>query len=183
MTLPPWPSRSPAHGSVFLREVAADDVGMARELSTDPYVPQVGSLPFNASIDDALAWIARQQGRHSEGAGFSFTVASVADDQAVGHCGLWLKDLDAGLATAGYAIVPSKRRRGYAADALLALTGFGWTLPGLARIVLQIEPWNAASQLTAEHAGYVRQDATADHQIFNGETREMLVYMADRLEN
>ena len=182
MTPSPWPSRPPAHGSVLLREVAPDDVGMARELSTDPYVPETGSLPFNASIDDALAWITRQQGRHSEGAGFSFTVASVADDQAVGHCGLWLKDVEAGLATAGYAIVPSQRRCGYAADALLALTGFGWTLPGLARILLHIEPWNIASQRTAERAGYVRQEATADHQIFNGETREMLVYTADRLE-
>lgn len=182
MTLPPWPSRLPAHGSVFLREVAPDDVGMARELSTDPYVPETGSLPFNASIDDACAWITRQQGRHSEGVGFSFTIASTADDQAVGHCGLWLKDLDAGLATAGYAIVPSQRGCGYAADALLALTGFGWTLPGLARILLHIEPCNIASHRTAERAGYARQDATADHQIFNGETREMLVYAADRLE-
>lgn len=87
---------------------------MARELSTDPYVPQTGSLPFTAS------------------------------------------------------------------DALLALTGFGWTVPGLARIVLHVEPWNIASQRTAERAGYVRQEATADHRIFSGETREMVVYEAVR---
>lgn len=180
MTLPPWPSWPPAHGSVLLREVAPEDVGMARELSTDPYVPQTGSLPFKASMDDALAWITRQRGRHSEGAGFSFSIAAAKGGQAVGHCGLWLNDLDAGLATAGYAIVPSQRRRGYAADALRSLTGFGWTVPGLARIVLHIEPWNTASQHTAESAGYVRQDGIADHRIFNGESREMLVYVASK---
>src|SRR5699024_2568349 len=75
---------------------------------------------------------------------------------------------------------PSQRRRGYAADTLLALTGFGWTVPGLARIVLHVEPWNIASQRTAERAGYVRQEATADHRIFSGETREMVVYEAVR---
>jgi ribosomal-protein-alanine N-acetyltransferase len=182
MTLPPWPSRPLAHGSVLLRAVSPADAGMARELSTDPYVPQTGSLSFNASIDDARAWIARQRGRHSKGAGFSFTIALASGDQAVGHCGLWLKDLDAGLATAGYAIAPSQRKCGYATDALLALTGFGWTLPGLSRILLHIEPWNIPSQRTAERAGYARQDATADHQIFNGETRKMLVYVADRFE-
>src|SRR5699024_2978407 len=109
MTIPPWPSRAPAHGSVHLREVGPEDVAMARELSTDPYVPQTGSLI---------------------------------------QC----------------------------LERLLALTGFGWTVPGLARIVLHVESWNIASQRTAERAGYVRQEATADHRIFNGETREMVVY-------
>src|SRR5699024_11577916 len=65
-------------------------------------------------------------------------------------------------------------------ERLLALTGLGWTVPGLARIDLHVEPWNIASQRTAERAGYVRQEATADHRIFNGETREMVVYEADR---
>src|SRR5699024_3133302 len=65
-------------------------------------------------------------------------------------------------------------------ERLLALTGFGWTVPGLGRIVLHVEPWNIASQRTAERAGYVRQEATADHRIFNGETREMVVYEAVR---
>ncbi|WP_249203676.1 GNAT family N-acetyltransferase [Brevibacterium sp. SMBL_HHYL_HB1] len=153
---------------------------MARELSTDPYVPQTGSLPFTASNEEANAWIDRQQGRHAEGAGFSFAIVWTAGNRAVGHCGLWLRDLSSGLATAGYAIAPSQRRRGYAADALLALTGFGWTVPGLARIVLHVEPWNIASQRTAERAGYVRQEATADHRIFSGETREMVVYEAVR---
>src|SRR5699024_11362133 len=51
MTIPLWPSRAPAHGSVHLREVGPEDVAMARELSTDPYVPQTGSLPFTASND------------------------------------------------------------------------------------------------------------------------------------
>ena len=122
---------------------------MARELSTDPYVPQTGSLPFTASNEEANAWIDRQQGRHAEGAGFSFAIVWTAGNRAVGHCGLWLRDLSSGLATAGYAIAPSQRRRGYAADALLALTGFGWTVPGLARIVLHVEPWNIASHRSA----------------------------------
>jgi hypothetical protein len=40
--------------------------------------------------------------------------------------------------------------------------------------------YRIASQRTAERAGYVRQEATADHRIFNGETREMVVYEAVR---
>jgi RimJ/RimL family protein N-acetyltransferase len=63
---------------------------------------------------------------------------------------LWLSDLPHGRATAGYFVAPSARGRGFAAAALTALTGFAWTMPGLHRIELHIEPWNTASTRTAE---------------------------------
>lgn len=110
MTLPPWPAAPPRYGRVHLRPVEIDDIEMAQELSTDPYVPQTGSLPFNASTEEARAWVQRQQGRHDEGRGFSFTIATQVDDRAIGHCGLWLQNLEEGQATAGYSIVPSFRR-------------------------------------------------------------------------
>lgn len=153
---------------------------MAQELSTDPYVPQVGSLPAHATEDEVLAWVKRQQGRYSERAGFSFTIVEASTDKAVGHCGLWVKELDEGRATAGYAVVPSARRRGLAADALSALTTFGWTVPGLFRIALYIEPWNAGSIRTAERAGYVYEGVLRSHQEIAGRRRDMLLFAAVR---
>ena len=82
-------------------------------------------------MQEALAWVGRQQKRHAEGAGFSFTIARRTEEFAIGHCGLWLKDLDEEQASAGYAVAPSERGRGYAAEALAALTEFGWTVPGV----------------------------------------------------
>lgn len=158
----------------------ADDVGMARELSQDPYVTQVGSLPAQAGEEDALAWVTRQQARHAEGTGFSFSIVEESTETAVGHCGLWLKELSEGRATAGYSIVPSARGRGLAADALRALTEFGWTVPGLFRIALYIEPWNVGSIRTAERAGYAREGLLRSHQSIAGERRDMLVYAAVR---
>lgn len=111
-SLPSWPATPPTSGRVELRAVSPADLRMAQELSTDPYVPKTGSLPARASEDEALAWVERQQRRHAERAGFSFTIVDASVDGAVGHCGLWLKDLGEGQATAGYAIVPSARGRG-----------------------------------------------------------------------
>ncbi|PCC46485.1 GNAT family N-acetyltransferase [Brevibacterium aurantiacum] len=176
MTLPPWPAETPVSGQVLLRAVEARDAAMARQLSTDPYVPQTGSLPGNATMQDASDWVERQQGRHAEGTGFSFTIARRTDEFAIGHCGLWLKNLDEGRASAGYAIAPSERGRGYAAEALAALTEFGWTVPGVQRIDLFIEPWNIASIRTAERAGYVREELLVSHQLVGGERRDMLLY-------
>lgn len=154
---------------------------MARELSTDSYVPQIGSLPSNASQAQALDWVARQQHRHSEGAGFSFTIAEAQTGRAVGHCGLWLKELPSGRATAGYSIRPSARGRGLASDAVTALTTFAWSIEQLHRVELYIEPWNIGSVRTAEHAGYQREGLLRSHQEIGGQRRDMLLYSQVRV--
>ena len=82
--LPPWPARPVAYGPVVLRAFSALDVAMARELSTDPYVPLIGSLPANATQQEAQVWVDRQRGRLAEGAGFSFAIAEAETDRAVG---------------------------------------------------------------------------------------------------
>jgi len=59
--LPPWPAAPVAHGPVVLRQFTARDVPMAQELSTDPYVPLVGSLPANASREQARDWVSYEE--------------------------------------------------------------------------------------------------------------------------
>lgn len=153
---------------------------MARELSTDPYVPLVGSLPADAGEDEALAWVHRQLARHRDGTGFSFTMTDAATGEPVGHCGLWTRELLLGRAGAGYAVAPCARGRGLATDALVALTTFGWTVPGLERIELLVEPTNRASVRTAERAGYARHALLPRHQKIGGAWRDMLQYVALR---
>jgi ribosomal-protein-alanine N-acetyltransferase len=163
-----------------LRAFQAGDLPMARELSTDPYVPSIGTLPAAATEAEAADWIERQRNRWAEGAGFFFAVVEVATGRAVGSVGLSLRQLPEGRATAGYAIVPSARGRGLAAAALRAVTDFGWTIPGLHRIELHIEPENIASVRTAEHAGYLREGLLRSHTEIAGRRRDMLLYAAVR---
>lgn len=153
---------------------------MARELSRDPYIPTIGTLAPEADEAEALAWVARQQQRYADKTGFSFAIAEAATDRAVGHCGLWLGELSAGRASAGYAIVPSARGEGLAADALTALTGFAWSIPQLHRIALYIELWNVGSIRTAERAGYHAEGLLRSYQLIGGVRRDMLLYAALR---
>jgi len=44
---------------------------MVRELSTDPYVPLIGSLEAGATVEQALGWVERQHSRSAGGAGCS----------------------------------------------------------------------------------------------------------------
>ena len=178
--LPPWPARPVAHGPVILREFSDADLPMVQELSADPYVPLIGTLPPNATRQEALDYIDRQRGRLAEGIGFSFAIAEAGTGRGVGGIGLWLAGLDNGRAMAGYSVTPGERGRGLASAALTALACFAWTIPELHRIELYIEPWNTGSVRTAERAGFGREGLLRSHQEIGGHRRDMLLYAAIR---
>ncbi|WP_104103320.1 GNAT family N-acetyltransferase [Arthrobacter sp. 08Y14] len=178
--IPPWPAVAPSRGNVILRRFEDGDAAMAMELSKDPYVPTVGTLPANATHDEALAWVGRQRRHHGRGTAFAFSIADAETGRCLGQIGLWLRELGAGRAQAGYAVSPEDRGRGVAANALLALCGFAWTIPELHRIELYIEPWNTGSVRSAENAGFSREGLLRSHQEIAGVRRDMLLYAAVR---
>lgn len=154
--LPSWPTTPPTYGSVVLCEFTDEDVHLAVELGGDPYIPLIGSLPALPTAQQALEWIHRQRGRLAEGIGLSFAIADADSGNAVGAIGLWLQNLSAGRATAGYSVAAAHRGRGNASSALKAMTQFAWTIHTLYRVELYIEPWNDSSIHVAEASGYQR---------------------------
>lgn len=178
--LPCWPTTPPTYGSVLLREFTEDDAHLAVELGEDPYIPLIGSLPDHPTAAQALEWIHRQRGRLAEGIGLSFAIADAESDNAVGAIGLWLQNLSAGRATAGYSVSPAHRGRGIASSALKAMNTFAWTIPALCRVELYIEPWNGSSIHAAEAAGYQREGLLLSHQEIGGARRDMLLYATTR---
>ncbi|TDC49309.1 N-acetyltransferase [Jiangella ureilytica] len=178
--LPSWPTTPPAYGSVVLREFTDKDAHLAIELGDDPYIPLIGSLPALPTAQQALEWIHRQRDRLTEGIGLSFAIAEAESDNAVGAIGLWLQNLSAGRATAGYSVVAAHRGRGIGSSALRALTTFAWTIPALHRIELYIEPWNNSSIHVAEASGYQREGLLRSHQEIGGIRRDMLLYATTR---
>lgn len=170
-----WPTTTPRSGPVSLRAFRETDVVMVEELATDPYIPLIGSLPPHADTVAALAWIERQHTRMPEDVGFSFCIAD-EQDRPLGFAGLWTRGLPGGRATAGYAICPSARGSGVATHAVKALTTFAWTLSGLHRIELYIEPDNLASRRTAERAGYLYEGVLRQHQEIGARRRNMCLY-------
>jgi RimJ/RimL family protein N-acetyltransferase len=178
--LPSWPTTPPTYGAVVLRAFRDEDAHLAVELGEDPYIPLIGSLHAHPTAQQALEWIHRQRGQLADRERFSFAIADAESDNAVGAIGLSLRDLSAGRATAGYAVSPLHRGRGIATSALTALTSFAWTIPGLYRVELYIEPWNAGSIHVAEAAGYQPEGLLPSHQEIGGSRRDMLLYATTR---
>lgn len=173
-----WPNPLPACPPVLLRPFRASDLALVAELSTDPYVPLIGTVPAVYTEQEGLAFVARQHRRLSDGSGWSFAIAQQSDDRAVGNAGLFPHE--GGRATLGYCVAPSERRRGLAAAAVTALSGFAFTLPGTDVLELLIEPWNAASRATAERCGYSLAGELPQHSEIGGRLRDMLLYRRTR---
>ena len=181
----PWPAQPPAYGRVLLcpydPAYEAGDLAMLRDLATDPYVPQKGTLPPGADEEQARAYVERQRGRDREGRGLMFVVADQNDPaRALGFAALWAKALGEGRANIGYAVAPRHRGQGLAADAIAALLGFAWTIPVIHRVEAYVEPWNAASWRSCERAGLAREGLLRSHQEIGGSRRDMLLYAAIR---
>lgn len=174
------PSPAPTFGGVVLRAFAERDVDMVMDLSTDPYVPTIGTLTREADRTDALAYIDRQAERLVTGSGYSFCVADADTDEALGTAGLHLGSIAAGRTSAGYAVASRHRGRGIGGRALTALTRFAWSIPQPHRVELYIEPWNRASISTAETAGYEYEGLLRSHQEIGGRRVDMLLYAAIR---
>ncbi|GIG21593.1 N-acetyltransferase [Cellulomonas chitinilytica] len=174
------PTVAPTCGDVRLRGFGTRDIAMVRSLSTDPYTPLTSTLVADATPEQAQEWIDRQHDRLVTGTGYSFCIAGLDDDRALGQVGLWLAGIEDGRATAGYGVAPAERGRGVAARALSALTTFAWTVPALHRVELYIEPWNVASIRTAETAGYQREGLLRSRQVIGDRRVDMLLYAALR---
>jgi ribosomal-protein-alanine N-acetyltransferase len=172
------PSEMPilSRGPIRLRPFRETDAETVMSVAADPLIPSITTVPVSGRRTDALAFIERQHERLVSGAGYSFAIAEAAGDRAAGQIGLWLHDYRHGRAGIGYWLAPQHRGRGYASAALRALTRWAWTLPGIARLELYVEPWNESSWRTAERAGFQREGLLRSWQPVGDERRDMYMY-------
>jgi [ribosomal protein S5]-alanine N-acetyltransferase len=159
-----------------LRAWELGDLPLVQEASSDDLIPLITSVPSAYSQEAGEAFVRRQWERASSGSGYPFVIVRVEDGRPVGNVGLWLKDLEAGRASVGYWVAGSARGQGVAADALRVVAS--WALGDLRipRLQLYVEPWNVASQRTAERVGFQQEGLLRSWQQVGSERRDMIGY-------
>jgi RimJ/RimL family protein N-acetyltransferase len=165
-----------AAGLFRLRPFTLADTDAVREASNDPHIPLITTVPAAFTEDEGRRFIQRQWSRAEQGTGYSFAIADAGTDRAVGQIGLWVKDLGEGRASVGYWVVRSARGHRAAARALQALARWALHELQVPRLELWVEPWNTASILTAEQAGFQREGLLRSWQEVGGTRRDMYMY-------
>jgi [ribosomal protein S5]-alanine N-acetyltransferase len=165
-----------AAGPFRLRPFTLADIDTVHEASTDPHIPLITTVPAAFTEDEGRRFIERQWSRAEQGTGYSFAIADVGTDRAVGQIGLWLKDLGEGRASVGYWVAGSARGRKAAGLALQALALWALHELQIPRLELYVEPWNTASVITAERAGFQREGLLRSWQEVGGARRDMYMY-------
>jgi len=159
-----------------LRPFALSDTDAVREASSDPHIPLITTVPAAFTDDEGRRFIERQWSRAEQGTGYSFAIADASTDRAVGQIGLWLKDIGNGRASIGYWVVRSARGGQAATRALRALALWAFEDLRIPRLELNVEPWNTASVMTAERAGFQREGLLRSWQEVGGTRRDMYMY-------
>jgi RimJ/RimL family protein N-acetyltransferase len=168
--------RLDAGDKFVLRPWRLDDLPLVREASSDSYIPLITTIPSTYSQEAGEAFVRRQWERASTGAGYPFVIVRVEDGRPLGMVGLWLKEQGEGRASLGYWLAGPARGQGIAAEALRAVVRWALADLRIPRLELYVEPWNAASQRTAEHVGFQREGLLRSWQQVGEERRDMIMY-------
>ncbi|MFU8870503.1 GNAT family N-acetyltransferase [Micromonospora sp. SL4-19] len=95
----------------------------------------------------------------ARGTGANYAIAD-ADDRYAGSIDLRISPADPLVADVGFMTAPHARGRGYMPAALGALSAWGFTTLGLARVEWRANVGNTASRRSAEKAGFVFEGTT-----------------------
>jgi len=168
--------RLAAGDDFLLRAWELGDLPLVQEASNDDLIPLITTVPSAYTQEAGEAFVRRQWKKASSGGGYPFVIERVEDGRPVGNVGLWLKDLNEGRASLGYWVVASARGQRAGAAALRAVAA--WALGDLQipRLQLYVEPWNVASQRTAERVGFQREGLLRSWQRVGAERRDMIMY-------
>jgi len=152
----PFPSLTVATPRLDVRQLAAADAIDVKEIFADRHTLRWLPFPSGYGPIEELAWctdLARE--RRDSGAGDHYGILRREDDRVVGL--LWTKRTDwvAMTTEVSFAVAPSARGFGVAAEALDALSVALVLEHGLQRVELRVVPGNTAARRVAEKAGFV----------------------------
>ncbi|MGC4850051.1 GNAT family N-acetyltransferase [Micromonospora sp. DT15] len=141
-------------GELRLRPMEEKDLDAVVQTCRDPETIRWTTVPDPYDRADAEGYQAYGRDSWARGDAACFMIAD-ADDRYVGTLDLRLSPTDPLVADTGFMTAPAARGRGYLPAALVALSAWGFSTLGLARIEWRANVGNTASRRAAEKAGFL----------------------------
>ncbi|OKK06401.1 hypothetical protein AMK26_10255 [Streptomyces sp. CB03234] len=171
--MPTTPPLTLTDGQIVLREWTDADVPAMTALFDEPAVAY--RTPLASPFDEAAARAYLTMIRRTRADGTRLHLAITENGGA--PLGEVLLGLVQG--ALGYAVGAAHRGQGLASRATRLLTGHAHAVLGLPRVILQIEPDNAASTAVARAAGFRLTDEPPETVRSNGRTHTLLTWAHD----
>ncbi|HEY8178921.1 MAG TPA: GNAT family protein [Candidatus Limnocylindria bacterium] len=155
---PRVPDRPLVRGQkVWLRPLEEGDLAAYTAGVNDTEVGGWAGFRWPESLDQARAWLERQQEAARRGDVFVYAVCELGDDRFVGTT--WLKEVNMIDGSAELAIFMDRDHLGggWGTDAQRALLAFGFGSLGLERVWLTVDPANDRAVRSYEKVGFRRE--------------------------
>jgi RimJ/RimL family protein N-acetyltransferase len=143
-------------------------------LVRDPEIVRFTRIPEPAPPEFAREWIERYETGVRDGTRAGFAAVD-GDGALVGIVLAPAIDRDAREAEIGYLVAPAARGRGVATEMLRRLTAWAFE-QGMERVYLLIDVENAASNVVAQRAGYVREGVLRNAYLKPGRRGDTVVW-------
>ncbi|MCG5438436.1 GNAT family N-acetyltransferase [Micromonospora foliorum] len=141
-------------GELRLRPMEEHDLDAVVQTCRDPDTIRWTTVPDPYERADAQGYQTHSRDAWARGDAACFVIAD-PDDRYAGSLDLRLSPADALVADVGFMTAPAARGRGYLPAALVALSAWGFSTLGLARIEWKANVGNTASRRAAEKAGFL----------------------------
>ncbi|MET7945838.1 GNAT family N-acetyltransferase [Micromonospora sp. NPDC005324] len=141
-------------GELRLRPMEEQDLDAVVQTSQDPETIRWTTVPDPYERADAQGFQAYGRDAWARGDAACFVIAD-PDDRYAGTLELRLSPADPLVADVGFVTAPTARGRGYLPAALVAVSAWGFSTLGLARIEWKANVGNTASRRAAEKAGFL----------------------------
>jgi RimJ/RimL family protein N-acetyltransferase len=161
---------------LIARRFGTDDLADFVAMRSDPEVARFQSWENFTQEEgrEFLEWLA---GSNPGAPGwFQFALERKEDGAFVGDCGLRTVETDNRLAQIGYTIARPYWRRGYAREAVRALTAYAFATFPLHRITASVDPLNLASVRVLERTGFVKEAHFRQAEWFKGDWADDAIY-------
>src|SRR4051812_37457874 len=162
---------------LLLREFVESDAAEANRYEADPVV--VRYAPHGPrSLADSLAYIqgVRAEARAPSRRIFEFALMRTEDARLIGRAGMKLSEVEQNEAMLWYVLARRAWGQGYAVEAARAVLAFGFEQLRLHRILVEIDPRNAASLRVAEKLGLRREGHFLETRWAKGEWTDSIVF-------
>ncbi|SDP97556.1 GNAT family N-acetyltransferase [Lentzea jiangxiensis] len=174
---PSFPETTLRTGRLVLRPFTAEDAEDVQHACADEAAQRWLPIPSPYTMDDAIGWCTvRAHALRESGDGIHFAVTDVQTGKLVANVGLRETDWESLTSEIGYWVSPWARDRGYAVDAVSAVTEWLFDEHRFQRLELRAADGNTASQRVAVKAGFHREGVLRNAGVTHGGRVDIVLY-------